>query len=373
VVHRSVDQTAAGLGVDASAWRRVYGRLARMWPHLASGLLGPVLRLPRHPIAMASLGVPGLLPATLLARWLFGDDEARAVFAGCAAHAILPLDRPLTSSFGLLFGVTAQTVGWPIARGGSQAISDALVSYLRSLGGEVECNRQVNRWDDLPTARAVLFDTIPTTLLRVAGDRISTRYATKLRRFRHGPGSFKLDLAIEGPIPWRDERAGGAGTVHIGGTLEEVMAAERSVWRGEHPERPYVLLSQPSVADDSRAPQGKQAVWAYCHVPAESAVDMTDRIEAQIERFAPGFRDRVLARSVTPPAELERHNPNYIGGDIAGGYTGWPQTFFRPRFALDPWTIGEGLFICSQSSPPGVGVHGLCGWYAARKALQYLR
>jgi phytoene dehydrogenase-like protein len=320
---------------------------------------------------MASLGIPGLLPATLLARWLFGEDEARAIFAGCAAHAILPLDRPLTSSFGLLFGVTAQTVGWPVARGGSQSISDALVSYLRALGGEVECDRPVNSWGDLPSARAVLFDTSPTTLLRVAGDRISSRYASKLRRFRHGPGSFKLDLAVDGPIPWRDERAAQAGTVHIGGTLEEVTAAERSVWRGEHPERPYVLLSQPSVVDATRAPQGKQAVWAYCHVPAESTVDMTERIESQIERFAPGFRERVLARHVMGPAALEAHNPNNVGGDISGGAHTGLQLIARPVFSMDPYFSGsKGIYLCSSSTPPGAGVHGMCGYWAARSALR---
>ena len=329
-----------------------------------------MLKVPRHPIAMASLGIPGLLPATVLARWIFGDDEARAVFAGCAAHAILPLDRPLTSSFGLLFGVTAQTVGWPVARGGSQAISDALVTYLRALGGEVECNRPVNGWDDLPAARAVLFDTSPTTLLRVAGDRLPTRYAGRLRRFRHGPGSFKLDLAVEGPIPWRDERAGRAGTVHIGGTLEEVSAAERSVWRGEHPERPYVLLSQPSVVDETRAPPGKQAVWVYCHVPAESKVDMTERIEAQVERFAPGFRERVLARHAMGPAALEAHNPNNVGGDISGGAHTGLQLIARPFPSMDPYFTGtKGIYLCSSSTPPGAGVHGMCGYWAARSAL----
>ncbi len=371
IVRRSVDETADGFGVDASSWRRVYGRLARLWPDLAPGVLGPVLKVPRHPIALASLGIPGLLPATVLARWIFGDDEARAVFAGCAAHAILPLDRPLTSSFGLLFGVTAQTVGWPVARGGSQAISDALVTYLRALGGEVECNRPVNGWDDLPAARAVLFDTSPTTLLRVAGDRLPTRYAGRLRRFRHGPGSFKLDLAVEGPIPWRDERAGRAGTVHIGGTLEEVSAAERSVWRGEHPERPYVLLSQPSVVDETRAPPGKQAVWVYCHVPAESKVDMTERIEAQVERFAPGFRERVLARHAMGPAALEAHNPNNVGGDISGGAHTGLQLIARPFPSMDPYFTGtKGIYLCSSSTPPGAGVHGMCGYWAARSALK---
>ena len=275
------------------------------------------------------------------------------------------------SSFGLLFGVTAQTVGWPVARGGSQAISDALVSYLRALGGEVECNRPVNGWDDLPTASAVLFDTSPTTLLRVAGDRLPTRYAGRLRRFRHGPGSFKLDLAVEGPIPWRDERAGRAGTVHIGGTLEEVSAAERSVWRGEHPERPYVLLSQPSVVDETRAPPGKQTVWVYCHVPAESKVDMTERIEAQVERFAPGFRERVLARHAMGPAALEAHNPNNVGGDISGGAHTGLQLIARPFPSMDPYFTGtKGIYLCSSSTPPGAGVHGMCGYWAARSALK---
>jgi phytoene dehydrogenase-like protein len=371
-VYPSVDDTVEAMGVDGKAWRRLVGRAARDWEFWRDLWLSPLLRFPRHPLKLARFGPTAMLPLQTLAR-RFTGDHAPAALAGFAAHSMLPFSHPFTGGAGLVFNAAAHTVGMPLARGGSQSIADALTSYLRSLGGDVRTGHPVASRADIPPAEAVLFDLTPRQILAIAGDGLHRRVRRAFERYRYGSGSFKLDYALDGPVPWKADACRQTATIHLGGTIAEIAASEREVFDGTHPERPFVLVAQPTVCDPSRAPAGKHILWAYCHVPSGSDVDMTDRIEAQIERFAPGFRDRVLARSVTPPAELERHNPNYIGGDIAGGYTGWPQTFFRPRFALDPWTIGEGLFICSQSSPPGVGVHGLCGWYAARKALQYLR
>ena len=375
VLERSVDATAEGLGRDGVAWRKLMDPLAKRWDVLAGGILGPMLRLPSHPLTLARFGLPALLPATALARARFRGPEARALFTGLAGHAILDLGRPLTSSFALVLAASAHAVGWPAAGGGSQRIAEALVSYLRSLGGEVVTGHPVGSLDDIPPARAVLFDLTPRQVLAVTGDRMASAYRRRLTRFRYGPGSFKLDYALDGPVPWKAAACSRTATVHLGGRAEEVALAEREVAAGRHAERPYVLCAQPSLFDPGRAPPGKHTLWAYCHVPNGSTVDMTSAIEDQIERFAPGFRDLVLARHAMFPADLEHHNANNVGGDVAGGSHGGLQLLARPALTAKPYTLpveGMDAYLCSASTPPGAGVHGMCGWWAARAALRRL-
>jgi phytoene dehydrogenase-like protein len=371
-VYRSLDETVDGFGADGQNWRRLVGWTAERWGVFGDVLFNNMLRVPRHPLTLARFGATAMLPISTLARRAFRTDQARAALAGFAAHSLLPLEHPLTSAVGVLFNAAAHAVGMPLAKGGSQSIADALASYLRSLGGEIVTSHPVSAMHDLPPSRGVLFDLTPRQVLDICGDRLPAKIRGAFRRYRYGNAAFKVDYALDGPVPWKADACHQAGTVHVGGTLEEIAEGEREVWQGRHAERPFVLVAQPVVCDPTRAPAGKHIVWGYCHVPAASTFDMTDRIEDQLERFAPGFRDRVLARAVSPPAALEQHNPNYIGGDFAGGSTSGLQLFFRPRIALDPWTIGDGLYLCSQSSPPGVGVHGMCGWHAANKALQHL-
>ena len=370
ILERSIDATAAGLGSDGRMYRRLVEPLARAWDALASDALGPLLRMPRHPLVLARLGLPGLLPARMLARTAFRSARTRALIGGLAAHSVLPLDAPLTASFALMFAVTTHVASWPIARGGSQRIADALAARLRSLGGTIEVDRRVRGVAELSPARAYLFDVTPRQLERIAGERFSAGYRSQLRSFRYGPGVFKVDYAIDGPIPWRASECLRAGTVHLGGTIDEIAESEAAVARGKIPDRPFVLIGQQSLFDRSRAPEGKNTVWGYCHVPNGSTVDMTGRIEAQLERFAPGFRDRVLARSVMTPAEVERKNENYIGGDIGGGENSLFQFVTRPFPRLDPYaTSARDIYLCSSSTPPGGGVHGMCGYHAARSAL----
>ncbi len=370
LVERSVAATAAQLGPDAGAYRRLLGALAADWRHVLAEMLGP-LRFPRHPLSMVRFGLPALLPAASLARTLFRGERARALFAGMAAHAMLPLTWPGTAAFGLMLGALAHAVGWPMARGGSQAIADALAAHLRRLGGEIVTGRPITAISDLPPAAAVLFDVTPRQLEQIAGGRLPDAYRRKLRGYRYGPGVFKVDYALDGPAPWRAAACLQAGTVHIGGTLDEIAVAEAAIWRGEHPERPYVLFVQQTPFDPTRAPVGQHTAWAYCHVPHGSTMDMTARIEAQIERFAPGFRDRILARSTRHAAAMEAYNPNYIGGDINGGVQDLRQLFTRPVARLDPYTTPvKGLYLCSSSTPPGGGVHGMCGYWAAQSALR---
>ena len=375
MLERSLDATAERLGQDAGAWRRVVGPLVRDWDGLTASILGPMLRVSAHPLTMARFGIRALWPARALAARVFNGEAARGLFTGLAAHAILDLGKPLTASFGLTFAASGHAVGWPAARGGSQKVADALVSYLRSLGGEVETGRRIRSLAELPQARAVLFDLTPRQVVVIAGDRLDARARRRLGRFRYGPGSFKIDYALDGPVPWKAPECGRAGSVHVGGTLEEVAAAEREVARGRHAERPYVLTSQPTCFDPTRAPAGKHTFWAYCHVPQGSTADMTEAIEDQLERFAPGFRDLVLARHTMSPAGLERHNANNVGGDVAGGSPGGLQLVARPRLAVDPYRLpidGMDAYLCSASTPPGAGVHGMCGWWAARSALKRL-
>ena len=373
MVEGSVDATAANLGPDAARYRRLMGPLVAGWQGLLGDLLGP-LRVPRHPIVVARFGLAGLLPAATLARAAFRGERARAVLAGMASHAMMPLSAPATAAFGLVLALVAHAIGWPMARGGSQRVADALGAHLRSLRGEIVTGHPVRSRADLPDARAILFDTSPRQLVQVMGNELPAGYRQALSRFRYGPGVFKADYALDGPIPWRAEECLRAGTVHLGGTLEEIAAAEAATWRGEHPERPFVLVAQQSLFDPTRAPEGRHTAWAYCHVPHGSAEDMAGRLEAQIERFAPGFRDRILARCIRTAADMEAYNPNYIGGDINAGVQDLRQLFTRPVARLNPYTTPiPGLYLCSSSTPPGGGVHGLCGYYAGRTALRCLR
>jgi phytoene dehydrogenase-like protein len=358
-------------GRDGATWRRLFGPLAADGDKLAGELLGPVLHLPRHPIALARFGAPALWSATALARTLFRDEPARALFAGLAAHSMVDLHRPLSASFGLVLGLYAHAVGWPFVRGGSARVTDALAAELLALGGTIETGRHVRRLADLPPARAILLDTTPMAALAIAGDQLPGRTRRIYERFRYGSGVWKVDWALDGPIPWEAEGARRAATVHLGGPIGEVAAGERVVARGGHPDRPFVLCVQYAPWDTGRAPAGKTTAWAYCHVPSGSTVDMTDAIEAQVERFAPGFRDRILARAARGPAAMAGENPNYVGGDINAGIQDIRQLIFRPGPLRDPyWTGAPGLYLCSSSTPPGGGVHGMSGYLAARSALK---
>ena len=369
VLHRSIDDTTAGLGADGRAWSRLMAPLVRHWSVMLPQLLGPVLTIPRHPIAMARFGIQALRPATWTAR-RFHTEEGAALFGGCAAHAMLPLHRPLTTAFGMTLAASAHAGGWPVAVGGSQSVADALAERLTGLGGEIRTGVMVRSLADLPPHRAVLFDTNPAQLAAIAGDALPARYRARLLRFRHGSGAFKIDYALDGPVPWQNESCRRAGTVHVVGSFAEVVLAEAEVAAGRMPERPLVLVVQQSLVDSSRAPAGKHTLWAYAHVPHGYTGDATDAIESQIERFAPGFRDLVLARHTRTPADLHADNPNYVGGDIAGGAHSGMQLVFRPTLALRSYvTPNPSLFLCSASTPPGAGVHGMCGWHAAGRAL----
>ena len=372
VLERSIEATAAGLGHDAAAYRRLMEPGSADAARIAGFFVGKP-SLIRHPLALASSGIRALGDAEGLAKSVFEGEKAKGLFAGNAAHSFLPLEQPPSALFGLLLGTLGHAFGWPFPRGGSQSLADALASYLESMGGEIFTNAPVSTVDDVPRTRAVLFDVTPRQLHDIAGEYFTADYNKALKRYRYGPGVFKVDFALDGPIPWEAEGCGRAGTVHLGGTLEEVAAGEATVARGEHPERPFILLAQQSLFDGTRAPEGKHTVWAYCHVPNGSTFDMTERIEAQIERFAPGFRDRILAKRTAGTAELERWNPNLVGGDINGGYMDLKQLFTRPMPRPNPYsTPARGLYICSSSTPPGGGVHGMSGYLAARVALRYL-
>jgi phytoene dehydrogenase-like protein len=372
---RSTRDTGEGLGTaDGRAWRALLEPLAERFDALLGEILSGIVRVPRRPLLLARFGFSGLLPATSLARARFRGPRARALFAGLAAHAIVPLDASPSASFALVLGAAAHAVGWPFPRAGARRITDALAALLRAQGGVIETDAEVTSLDDLPPSRAVLLDLTPRQVVRVAGSRLPSRYARRLGAYRYGPGSFKLDYALSAPIPWRARECALAGTVHLGGTLEEVAAAEAAAFRGEMPGRPFVLLAQQTLFDPSRAPEGRHTAWAYCHVPHGWPGDATAAIEAQIERFAPGFRDLVLARAARGPAQLERDDPNLVGGDVGAGANTLVQTFFRPMPRIVPWaTPVPGLFLCSAATPPGGGVHGMCGWHAARAALRTLR
>jgi phytoene dehydrogenase-like protein len=369
LLERSVAATGRTLGPDGGAWARLFEPLVGDWQAILDDVLAPP-GLPRHPVATARFGLRGIRSVAGLARSVFRGPRARALLAGLAAHAPIPLDAPGSAAFGLVLGFTGHAVGWPIPRGGAGRLAGALASLLGTLGGTVRTGTRVESVDDLAAARTVLLDLTPRQVLRVAGHRLPAGYRAALGRYRYGAAAFKVDWALRGPIPWRATECGRAGTVHLGGTLEEIAASERAAATGEHAERPFVLLAQPTLFDAGRAPAGRYVAWAYCHVPNGSAVDVTERIEAQVERFAPGFRELVLARSVRPPAELERHNANLVGGDINGGALDLRQVLLRPMLRASPYrTPTRGLYLCSASTSPGPGVHGMCGYHAARAAL----
>ena len=370
--HRALDCTAEQLGQDGPAYRRLLSPLVANWDKIAHEFLGP-LRLPRHPLVMAQFGLRALLPATIEAQLLFRTEQARALFMGLAAHAIMPLEWPATAAFALMLGTLAHAVGWPLPRGGSQSIADALAAYFTDLGGEIATGHTVRSLAELPPAKAVLLDVTPRQVLQIGGEQLPGGYRRQLEKYRYGAGIFKVDWALSEPIPWTAEPCRRAGTVHLGWSLAEIAHSEKMVWQGEHVERPYVLVTQQSLFDDSRAPDDKHTGWAYCHVPSGSTVDMTEAIENQIERFAPGFRDCILARHTMTTHDFHHYNANYIGGDINGGVQDLRQLFTRPVPRLNPYTTPlPNLFICSSSTPPGGGVHGMCGYYAAQTVLDRL-
>ena len=368
ILDRSVATTSESFGRDRSAYRDLMTRFVDRWHDLAKDLLGPP-QFPRHPLLTARFGIRAIRSAKSFAESTFQDDKTRALFAGLAAHSFLALDQLATSAFGLVLGLLAHTNGWPVAKGGSQSISNALAAYFKDLGGEIFINHRVESLSELPPAKAILCDLTPRQIVRVAGETLPSGFRSKLTRYRYGPAAFKMDWALNSPVPWRSPECSQAATIHLGGSFAEVHASEKLVNSGQQAEKPFIILCQPSLFDPSRAPQGKHTLWAYCHVPNGSQVDMTANIENQIERFAPGFRDCILARSVMTPLNLEQHNANLIGGDINGGSQHLAQMFTRPTARLYS-TPRKGLYICSSSTPPGGGVHGLCGYHAARVALR---
>lgn len=372
-VRGSVEETARGLGRDADAYRRLMSPLVRDADLITPAILAPLRSPTAHPLALARFGGEGVLPARLLIR-LFRTEEAKALLAGAAAHSMLPLGAPFSGAFGVLLMMLAHSVGWPVAEGGSERITTALADELCCQGGRVITGRWIRSLDDLPKARAVLLDVTPRQFVQMAGDRLPSRYRRGLERFSYGPGACKVDWALSGPVPWQAAACRQAVTVHLGGTAAEIAQGEAGVAAGRHPERPYCIVVQPSIADATRAPEGRHTLWAYCHVPSGSTVDMTGRIEAQIERFAPGFRDLVLARVTTTAADMERYNPNCVGGDVGGGLPTPRQIVFGPSLRWNPYrTALPGVYLCSAATPPGAGVHGMCGYGAARAALAGLR
>jgi phytoene dehydrogenase-like protein len=371
VLARSVDETVASLGRDDRAWRRLVGPFLGRWRELAGDVLGPIaMRLPRHPVLLARFGVRAVWPVQLAAR-AFREDRTRMLLAGIAGHAIVPSTSPLTTSVGLMLALAAHEVGWPVARGGSQAIADSLVSYLESLGGGVETGALVTALDELPAAHAYLLDVMPRDLAAIAGDRLPDRYRARLGRFRHGPAVFKVDYALADAVPWKAEECRRAAAVHLGASLDEIVGALAAVASGRPPDPPFLIVAQPTIVDASRAPEGRHVLWAYGHVPRGWQGDLTAAIEDQIERFAPGFRDLVLARSAWGPPRLQAHNRSMIDGDIAGGAFQGLQVLFRPVAARVPYaTPDPAVFLCSAATPPGPGVHGMGGYLAAQVALR---
>lgn len=368
LLHRSIEQTADQLGPDARAYTRLLKPLVDDWEILAPELLGPI-RFPHHPFAMMRFGLNAIRPASGFIKSHFKDDRVGAFFAGSVAHSCLSLDQLGTTAFGLVLMTLGHAVGWPVPHGGAQNISEALAAHLKAVGGQIVTGVRVESIADLPPATCVLFDLTPRQLLRIVGERFPSGFRKRLGKYRYGPAAFKVDWALDGPVPWRASECTQAATVHLGGSLAEIEASEKAVWEGKCTDRPFVLVAQPSLFDSSRAPEGKHTLWAYCHVPNGSDMDMTERIEAQIERFAPGFHSRILARSVLPPAQLELHNANLVGGDINGGAATINQLFTRPTIHTYSTPLKH-VYICSSSTPPGGGVHGMCGYHAARTALR---
>jgi phytoene dehydrogenase-like protein len=369
VLKHSVDETAALFGTDQQAYKDLLQPLVNDWPSIAPDVLGP-LHFPKHPLAMARFGLTALRSVASVAN-RFDTEQAKGFFAGMGAHSMQPLTKPTTAAVALVLLSAGHLKGWPLSKGGSQKIANALASYFISLGGKIETNTYIRSLDHLPSSHAVLFDITPRQLLQIAGHRFSNIYKWQLERYRYGMGVFKVDWALDGPIPFTADECRRAGTVHIGNTLPEIAASEQLTWDRGHPEKPFILLAQQSLFDPSRVPEGKHTAWAYCHVPGGSTVDMTKAIEKQIERFAPGFRDRILAKHTMNSVQIEEYNPNYIGGDINGGVIDLGQLFTRPALRWSPYkTSAKGIYICSASTPPGGGVHGMCGYHAAKRALK---
>jgi phytoene dehydrogenase-like protein len=372
LLERSVNDTAAHLGEDGVRYRRIFAPLTRHAPQLLEQFLGP-LRFPRHPLMVGAFGLPALLPATVFARIAYRGERARALFAGVAAHSMLSLDSPASASMGLMLNLVGHAAGWPVVRGGTANVARALATRLADLGGTLETGKRVTSLAELPNSRLRLLDLVPRDVDRVCAEELPQRYRDRMRRYRYGPGVFKVDWALDGPVPWLDERCARAATVHIGGGFAEIVASEAAVAAGRHAERPFVILAQPSLVDPTRAPAGRQTLWGYCHVPNGSRRDMASVIEAQVERFAPGFRDRIIGRHTMDTAALESHNANNAGGDINGGMFSLGQLFARPAPRISPYTTpNPSIFICSAATPPGGGVHGMCGWWAAQAALRSL-
>lgn len=370
LLHRSVDETAHGLDADEQAYRSLFARYVAKAGPVSETLLSP-FGIPAAPFTMARFGLDAIRSVQGLTQRRFATDEARSLLAGSAAHSMVALDAPGTAGYGLFLTLLAHAVGWPVAAGGSQRIADALVAELTGLGGEIVTDHEVTALADLPPARSVLLDVTPRQLLALGGDRIPARYRRTLHRYRYGPGVFKIDWALSGPVPWANPAVGRSATVHLGGTIEEIASSEAEVLAGRVPARPFVIFVQAAVADPSRAPAGKHTGWAYCHVPNGSTVDCTDAIEAQVERFAPGFGDTILARHTMTAPAMQAYDGNYVGGDINGGAGTLRQVFTRPAVSLHPWvTPMKGVYLCSSATPPGGGVHGMCGWHAARAALR---
>jgi phytoene dehydrogenase-like protein len=370
VLEFDLGEAVAALGPDGRSWHNLVHPFVKRWWDFAPDVLSPLGSIPQHPLLMAQFALSGLLPARIVAQ-RFHSRRTRALFAGLAAHALLSLNEPLSAAFGLLMAVPAHVAGWPIPRGGAQAITNALASYLATRGGQIRTCARVDSLSALPHYDLIVCDVTPKQLLRIAGDRLAGSYQRRLANFRYGPAVFKVDYALESPIPWKARECLRAATVHVGGSFEEIAASEQAVIGGRNSDRPFVLLAQPSLFDPSRAPVGKHTAWAYCHVPNGSEVDMLDKLENQIERFAPGFRDCILARRVLTPAQLEAMDSNLVGGDIGGGEVSFRQLLFRPT-ARHYVTSAKDLYICSSSTPPGGGVHGMCGYHAARTALRKL-
>lgn len=367
VLERSLDATCDSLGVDGRKYRNLVGPVVQNWSAIESAILGP-LGIPRNPIAMSRFGMHAIQPAARLARNKFRTEAARALFAGLAAHSIVPLDKWGTAAIGMVLAVVGHVYGWPIPKGGSQRIAGALASYLGSLGGEIQAGVRVESIRELPPARTIFCDLTPRGLLKIAEPVLPANYQKALRRYKYGPAVFKIDWALSEPIPWRAKECSRASTIHVGSSLEEIERSERAAWNGSQQNKPFVLVTQPSLFDSTRAPKDRHTAWAYCHVPNNSDFDMTSPIESQIETLAPGFREAILARSVRTPAELQQHNANLVGGDISGGANNLMQLFLRPtRHAYA--TPCSGLYLCSSSTPPGGGVHGMCGYHAAMRAL----
>jgi phytoene dehydrogenase-like protein len=372
VLGRTIEETAVTISPDGAAYRHLLGPLVRDWKATIHEILSPPIHLPSHPFALAQFGLRALWPAAGLSNFVFRGDRAKALLAGCAGHSIVPLEKIGSSAIALVMAGCAHACGWPIPRGGSQQITDALAACLRSLGGTIETEAPVDSLDSLPPRRALLFDLSPRQVARIAGDRLGRGYLASLRRFNYGPGIFKIDWALSSPIPWKDPECARTATLHIGGTLQEISASERAAWDGRVDSKPFLLLAQQSLFDSSRGPVGRHTGWAYCHVPNGSTRDMTEAIESQVERFAPGFRDVILARATRNTAQMQESNANLIGGDIGGGANNLWQLLFRPTVSFDPYRMPiDNMYLCSSSTPPGGGVHGMCGYHAARSALRH--